>query len=242
MSLPVNFPLRVAKPADLGGALLARYAAVSGRPPPEPARAAAHELQGTRDRLCSILKVSETTAEAVAAGLVAYEWQLSQLQLRLDNGGSELGCAFRWRDAWRPKSKSDRADLGWERACVLFNAASALCFQASVATSRGAATGGLREAVGLYQRAAGCLLSAHGLVREAIWGLSPRWEPETVPIEMTLDFLNALRDLALAQVRRGWGGSWWLGGGWVDGWEWWWAVRAGVNSALGEKRERRRRR
>jgi len=203
MSIPITFPLKASKPADLGGALLAHYATLlAPSPVPDDARAAARTLQARRERLAVIVKVSETTSEALATELLAYEWQLEQLQLRLDFAGTELGCRFVWRDAWKPKNKAEKTDLEWERVCVLFNAAAALSFSAGHAMARGPEQGGLREAVGLYQRAAGCHERIHAIVRAAIWGLSPRWDPDSLPTELTLDFVSALRDLALAQAQE----------------------------------------
>eukprot|EP00967_Tisochrysis_lutea_P083981 scaffold117179_cov28-Tisochrysis_lutea.AAC.3 len=190
-----------AKPSDLGGALLSHYSRVLGGAEVGPAaRAACSRLQATREKLAPLNKVSETSAEAALSEFLAYEWELAALCARLDEGGAELGCLFRWRDAWRPRNKCEKPELEWERACVLFNGGAAASFAAGCALGR--ARGEVKEAVRLYQQAAGCLVAAHGIVRPAIWGLTPRWDPNSLPVEMTLDMLDALRDVMLAQVRR----------------------------------------
>ncbi|EOD12284.1 hypothetical protein EMIHUDRAFT_257193, partial [Emiliania huxleyi CCMP1516] len=52
------------------------------------------------------------------------------------------------------------------------------------------------------QRAAGCFAAAHDMVRPAIWGLDPRWEPASLSPDLGLEMLSALRDLMLAQAQH----------------------------------------
>ena len=82
--------------------------------------------------------------------------------------------------------------------CTLFNAAAALGYAASRAFRRGAQADAFKQ----LQRAAGCFAAAHDMVRPAIWGLDPRWEPASLSPDLGLEMLSALRDLMLAQAQH----------------------------------------
>ena len=130
MSASIILPLKGTKPAELSNALLSYYADVTKTRPPEAAAAAARTLDQVRERLSSIKALSDTTADAAATELLAYERQLAALARRLDNAGAALNVRFIWRDAFRPKQKVEKGDLDWERVCTLFNAAAALGYAA----------------------------------------------------------------------------------------------------------------
>ena len=192
----VTIPLKGTKAADLNGRLVAT--AVPNGPIVAPAAA----LQKVRDRLMAIETLTVTTGEAVAQELLRYHGQLLCLERRFDAHGAELQLKFPWRNAWRHKEKALFDDLGWERVCVLFNTAAAHSYCASLAQPKGPAEGGLKEATQKFQLAAGCLDLAHDIVKDAIWGLTPRWNPAELTADMSLDMLQALRDLMLAQAQR----------------------------------------
>lgn len=198
MSASIILPLKGTKPAELSNALLSYYADVTKSRPPEAAAAAARTLDQVRERLSSIKALSDTTADAAATELLAYERQLAALARRLDNAGAALNVRFIWRDAFRPKQKVEKGDLDWERVCTLFNAAAALGYAASRAFRRGAQADAFKQ----LQRAAGCFAAAHDMVRPAIWGLDPRWEPASLSPDLGLEMLSALRDLMLAQAQH----------------------------------------
>ena len=198
MSVSIILPLKGTKPAELSNALLSYYADVTKTRPPEAAAAAARTLDQVRERLSSIKALSDTTADAAATELLAYERQLAALARRLDNAGAALNVRFIWRDAFRPKQKVEKGDLDWERVCTLFNAAAALGYAASRAFCRGAQADAFKQ----LQRAAGCFAAAHDMVRPAIWGLDPRWDPASLSPDLGLEMLSALRDLMLAQAQH----------------------------------------
>ena len=194
-----EIPLKVPKPGtNFEGA-------VQGNPnAPEGAVAAAAELQKRRERLQTIEQLAANTAEDAYKEFIDYEHQLELLQQRLDENGRELGQRFRWRDAWRQHTKAEHNDLEFERACTLFNAASAQCFLAARARERGPRHGGLKEALAHFQHAAAFLEKVYEIVKPNIWGLRPKWEggPASLSPDLSLDVLSALKDLMLAQAQR----------------------------------------
>ena len=127
---------------------------------------------------------------------------LARLVRRFDHFGAELGQQFAWKDAFKNKSKAIFGDLDWERVGALFNAAAAYSYCACAAQPRGTHDSGLKEAARLFQLAAGCLSAAHDLTKDAIWGLTPRWDPAALTVDVRLEMLCALRDLMLAQAQR----------------------------------------
>ena len=164
--------------------------------------AAGVDMQKRRDKLATIEKLNEMIVEDAFTELVEYEHRMGELQRRLDQGGIELGQKFRWRDAWKQHAKAEQADIDFERAAVLFNAAAAQCYMAARARDKGPQAGGLKQAVFHFQQAAALFESVHALVKAAIWGLSPRWDPQSLSLDLTLDVVGAMRDLMLAQAQR----------------------------------------
>ena len=160
----VTLPLKGTKAADLGPRLQA-----TGTP---NISTGAIQLQKVREKLMAIETLTVTTGDAVAQEVIRYHGLLVCLEKRFDRHGAELQVKFPWRNAWRSKEKAGFDDLSWERACVLFNAAAAYSYCASLAQPKGPSEGGLKEATQKFQLAAGCLDLAHDLTKEAIWGLS----------------------------------------------------------------------
>jgi len=196
--LHVELPLKCTKPTDLTGAVQGYMGAQAT----SSSRLGAAALQQSRDRLGAITELTTTTADAAAAELLKYEAQVARLPRRLNDSGACLNVKLTWRDAWRPKNKVEKSDLEWERAVLLFNAAAAQSYMGARAQARGTAQNGLRDAVNHYKKAAGCLVQARELVKPAIWGLTPRWDPNSLSLDMRLDMLEALKDLMLAQAQR----------------------------------------
>ena len=200
----VNVPLKPMKPADVASALhrvIEERCRLDKRPVAPEAVNGARELMALREKLMRIDKLTPTTGEAAADSFSRYHAELARLERRFDGLGAELGVTFTWKDAFKNKARCTFADLQWERVCALFNAAAAHSYCACMAVPRGAAGGGLKEAARLFQQAAGCLDAAHDLTKAAIWGLSPRWDPSALTLDVRLEMLVALRSLMLAQAQ-----------------------------------------
>ena len=197
----VTLPLKGMKPADISSSLLQRLQA-SGKALSAEAQQAARAFSEVRARLEKIEKLTDTMAESAAQEFVRYASMLAGLERRFDDLGAELGLAYLWRDAWRPKMKASQTDLQFERVGALWNAAACYSYVGALAQPRGPSRGGLKEAYKQFQLAAGCLDAAHALVRGAVWGLTPRWEPSTLTPDIGLECLSAMRELMLAQAQR----------------------------------------
>ena len=201
----IVLPLKKPKECELGSSLVrvleARCAAKGGTVPHE-AMTQATELQQQRNKLVSVEKLTAYTAEDAAASFLHYQAMIGRLEGRFDKFGQELQMMFKWRDAFHPSKKSEQADLQWERVGAYLAAAAALSYQAAQVQPKGAQAGGLREAANLFKQAAGCIDEAFKLVKGAIWGLSPRWDPKTLTTDVELPMLEALRQLMLAQAQR----------------------------------------
>jgi len=197
----LELPLKLPREGDYSAGVLnlyhARALAVDAT-----VRDGAATMQQSRDRLAAISKLSIPTADGASAEYLRPEARIARLAARLDDKGDGLGRLFKWRDAWRPKLKTEKSSLEWERAALWYNAAAANSFSAARAQERGPSTGGLKAAVQLYQVAAGCLEAAHDLVKPNIWGLTPAWKPDSLTPDLGLDCLCALRDLMLAHAQQ----------------------------------------
>ena len=203
MALVTHLPLKVPKSCDLGRALTEHLQQrFHPRPVPPPALAFAREVHETRAQLERVESLTDLTAEDATAQYVRQENKLARLQSRFDQRGLVLGLKFRWREAWKPRAKAEQGDLEWERACLLFDAGAALSYSAARAQARGARDGGLKEAVNKFQQAALALSLAYDIVKPAIWGLTPRWGPKEIGVDMSLELLGALKELMLAQAQR----------------------------------------
>ena len=203
MALVTHLPLKVPKSCDLGRALTEHLQQrFHPRPVPPPALAFAREVHETRAQLERVESLTDLTAEDATAQYVRQENKLARLQSRFDQRGLVLGLKFRWREAWKPRAKAEQGDLERERACLLFDAGAALSYSAARAQARGARDGGLKEAVNKFQQAALALSLAYDIVKPAIWGLTPRWGPKEIGVDMSLELLGALKELMLAQAQR----------------------------------------
>lgn len=204
-ALVAPLPLKPMKPADVGGAVthvLHERGRLDGKPASPATIAAARDLQVLRDQLMNIDRLTYSTAEDAAAQFMRYSGLLAALELRFELSGNELGVGFQWKDAWRNKSRATFNDLRFERVCVLCNAAAAYSYCASQSQARGPAAGGLKDAARLFQQAAGCLNAAHDITKPLIWGLSPKWDPNALTVDLRLEMLTAMRDLMLAHAQR----------------------------------------
>lgn len=206
MSTPIAIlPLKQCKGTDLGGGLvrlLEERCNAGDKPLSAEAKDGAAALHKAREKLEHLDKLTPYTAEDAAKEYVRYQAEIGRLSDRFDKFGTELNVPFKWRDAWKPSKKCEHADLEWERVGALFAAASAYSYCASLAQPRGVREGGLKEACKLFQQASGCLSAAHDLTKSAIWGLEPRWRPDSLTGDVQLPMLLALRQLMLAQAQR----------------------------------------
>ncbi len=161
-------------------------------------RKACLSLQSARDTMANISRLSKLNVDEAARAFVEYEHLLSELQLRMDPG-QHLPVLFEWHDAWKGKQhRLEKPNPEWERACVLFNAASACAYSGSLAQE----SGDMKAAAQAFQNAAGCLEASHALVKPNIMGLTPRWQADELTPDMTLDVLVALKVLMLGQAQR----------------------------------------
>jgi predicted phage tail protein len=104
----------------------------------------------------------------------------------------EQRLEFKWDDAFEPGAQAHaEADWVFERACVLFNLAASLSFEANDVDRT--VDGGPKLACNLYQRAAGCLDECLKLVRDGAWVASA---------DMSSDTLSLLSSLMLAQAQK----------------------------------------
>ena len=123
-------------------------------------RKACLSLQSARDTMANISRLSKLNVDEAARAFVEYEHLLSELQLRMDPG-QHLPVLFEWHDAWKGKQhRLEKPNPEWERACVLFNAASACAYSGSLAQE----SGDMKAAAQAFQNAAGCLEASHDLI------------------------------------------------------------------------------
>ena len=207
MSVPplIVLPLKKPKECDISGPLmrlLEEQCAASGAAVPTEARQHVAQLQQQRNLLVGIEKLTPYTAEDACKSILNYEAAMGRLEGRFDKMGSELQILYKWRDAFHPSKKSEQGDLQWERVGAYFAAAATLSYQAAQAQPRGASQGGLRDAANFFKQAAGCLDAAFTIIKTAIWGLTPRWDPRSLTADVELPMLEALRQLMLAQAQR----------------------------------------
>ena len=160
---------------------------------PPAAAKGAEKLEALRSQLESTKELSPYNAEAAARLFLRYNYLISELEIRFDDLGTEMGLLFKWKDAFDGKKSSSFEDLQWDRVGVLFNAAAVSSFLAKGAAARGTQSGGIKESAKYFQEAAWCLQEAHQLVTGAVMGLNPRWPPP---------MLDALQCLMLAQAQR----------------------------------------
>jgi len=200
--LSAELPLKLTKPVDLNAGARAFFDAPVVRSQVTPAaREEVERLHVKRNQLCTVQKLSITMAEDAAREFISYSSRLARFERRLEHGGRELGVRFAWKDAFKTKLKVDKPDFEWERACALFNAAACYAFLGATAHARGAVDGGLRAAKLHFEAAAGCISTVHGLVRANIWGLNPKWDPQSLSPDMHVDLLAAFKTLMLAQAQ-----------------------------------------
>ena len=200
----ILIPLKQMDKVDVGIAIrssIEDVARMANKQPPAASLQAASDMQGMRDRLASIDRLTYANAEEAGREFLRYAEHLKKLEKRYDAFGQELGLTFKWRSAFKPKNKAYFNDLQWERVNVLWNAAASYNYQASQAQPRGASQGGLKQAAACFSTAAYCLDVAHDLVKGAIWGLQPRWS-EPLTADCRLESLAMFRDLMLAQAQR----------------------------------------
>ena len=169
--------------------------------PPAAARGA-DKLEALRSQLESTKELSPYNAEAAARLFLRYNYLISELEIRFDDLGTEMGLLFKWKDAFDGKKSSSFEDLQWDRVGVLFNAAAVSSFLAKGAAARGTQSGGIKESAKYFQEAAWCLQEAHQLVTGAVMGLNPRWPPSKLTADVSPPMLDALQCLMLAQAQR----------------------------------------
>ena len=99
------------------------------------------------------------------------------------------------RDAFRPPEKVARADLQYERVCVLFNVAAALSY-AGAAQKRGDEEA-IRRACQLFQQAAHAVESVQGLLADGGGGAG-----SGPTADLSAEALGAWRGPMLAQAQQ----------------------------------------
>ena len=153
-----------------------------------------HLANGTRERVREA-SVSFTVKGAVECHELfeRYQAMICQVEAMCANASlKEHKLEFKWDDAFETGAQSHaEADWDFERACVLFNLAASLSFQANDVDRL--VEGGPKLACNLYQRAAGCLDECLKLVREAAWVASA---------DLSSDTLSLLSSLMLAQAQK----------------------------------------
>ena len=167
---------------------------------PPPALAFAREVHETRAQLERVESLTDLTAEDATAQCVGQEGRLGGCNPASTSAASCSASSSVARGV-EAAGEGGASDLG-ERACLLFDAGAALSYSAARAQARGARDGGLKEAVNKFQQAALALSLAYDIVKPAIWGLTPRWGPKEIGVDMSLELLGALKELMLAQAQR----------------------------------------
>ena len=103
----------------------------------------------------------------------------------------DCNLEFKWDDAFEQSVTHMEADLGFERASVLFNLAAAISFLGNNVDRT--AEGGSKIACNLYQQSAGALDECLSIVRAAPWVASA---------DLSADTLGVLSSLMLAQAQK----------------------------------------
>ena len=137
-----------------------------------PAIGEVHSLRES-SRQISLKALSDANADDSVGLLARYARLLTSMGSRFGTAvdealrRTEAQLAFTWNDALRPEAKCTLSQLGFERACAMFNLAAALSYRATIQNTADA--DGLRAACQDFQHAAGCLDAAVGSAAGTRW-------------------------------------------------------------------------
>ena len=190
----LSIPLKQTERVDLRRSLHAFVEASYSTEQADAHRDAFEEVHVLRERV-RLATLTEKNHAATVATLARYYRVVTSLRTRFGAAveDSEFAVQFVWRDAFRPPEKVARADLQYERVCVLFNVAAALSY-AGAAQKRGDEEG-LRRACQLFQQAAHAVESVQGLLADGGGGAGS--EPDGRPVG------GGARRVARADARAG---------------------------------------
>ena len=192
----LSIPLKQTERVDLRRSLHAFVEASYSTEQADAHRDAFEEVHVLRERV-RLATLTEKNHAATVATLARYYRVVTSLRTRFGAAveDSEFAVQFVWRDAFRPPEKVARADLQYERVCVLFNVAAALSY-AGAAQKRGDEEG-LRRACQLFQQAAHAVESVQGLLADGGGGAG-----SGPTADLSAEALGAWRGLMLAQAQQ----------------------------------------
>ena len=192
----LSIPLKQTERVDLRRSLHAFVEASYSTEQADAHRNAFEEVHVLRERV-RLATLTEKNHAATVATLARYYRVVTSLRTRFGAAveDSEFAVQFVWRDAFRPPEKVARADLQYERVCVLFNVAAALSY-AGAAQKRGDEEG-LRRACQLFQQAAHAVESVQGLLADGGGGAG-----SGPTADLSAEALGAWRGLMLAQAQQ----------------------------------------
>ena len=128
----LSIPLKQTERVDLRRSLHAFVEASYSTEQADAHRDAFEEVHVLRERV-RLATLTEKNHAATVATLARYYRVVTSLRTRFGAAveDSEFAVQFVWRDAFRPPEKVARADLQYERVCVLFSVAAALSYSTS---------------------------------------------------------------------------------------------------------------
>jgi programmed cell death 6-interacting protein len=196
----LSLPLKGTSSADLEQGLLLFISTSYSHEQAEQLRGAVGEVHALRERVRA-LTLSEASVEEAVGSLGRYAKLITSMSSRFGTAiddvlsGTDAQLELTWRDAHRPKAKCTLHQLGFERACALYNLGAALSYRAT--TRNTSDSDGLRAACQDLQQAAGALEAAGGAVAGAPWSLDKR-----MTADISAAALEGKRALMLAQAQR----------------------------------------
>lgn len=196
----LSLPLKGTSSVDLEQGLLLFISTSYSHEKAEELRGAVCEVHALRERVRA-LKLSEATVEEAVGSLGRYAKLITSMSSRFGTAiddvlsGTDAQLELTWSDAHRPEAKCTLHQLGFERACALYNLGAALSYR--VTTRNTADADGLRAACQDLQQAAGALEAAGGAVAGAPWSSDRR-----LTADVSAAALEGKRALMLAQAQR----------------------------------------
>ena len=132
----IDIPMKFMKRADMKALLstIQQRCRLDNVGVPPAAAKGATLLEALRSQLEST-KLDPYNAKDAAEYFLRYNYLISELEIRFDDLGTEMGLLFKWKDAFDGKKSSSFEDLQWDRVGVLFNAAAVSSFLAKGAAA-----------------------------------------------------------------------------------------------------------